>query len=252
MEFYSLKMDRLILLKPCEQTERGEIVTLARSIAKHGLLVPITVRRILHTDRYEVISGIKRFYACRLARMTSIPAYVTETPSELARVIIKKKEKQDCFEEAESLRSLILNEALSTEELCDSAGYSEKELYSLLKLTKMGEFEREIVRRNGISREIASEIASFDDICKRTELLSEVIQSRLKLTEVQAMCEKERRGKRAVSKGKANRTPKFRDMRLFDNTLSRAITTLKDAGIKANIMSEQKNGSTEYKIRIEN
>ena len=235
MEFYNLKMDRLILLKPCEQAERGEIVALARSIAKHGVLVPITARRILHTDRYEVISGIKRFYACRLAR-----------------VIIKKKEKQNCFEEAEALRSLIANEGLTPEELCDSAGYSEKELFSLLRLTKMGEFEREIVRRNGISPEIASEIASFDEICKRTELLSEVIQLRLKLSEVQTLCEKERRGKRVASKAKANRTPKFRDMRLFDNTLSRAITTLKEAGIKATLMSEQKNGSTEYKIRIEN
>jgi hypothetical protein len=65
MEFLHLKLDRMILLKTCRGVERGEIVNLARNISKHGLLVPITVRRILHTDRYEVISGIKRFTLIR-------------------------------------------------------------------------------------------------------------------------------------------------------------------------------------------
>ncbi len=250
MELLNLKLDRLILLKTSEKTDRGEIVALARSIAKHGVLVPITVKQILYTDRYEIISGTKRFYACRLARLKTVPAFVVDAQSALTRLIIKKNEKQDCFEEAEAMRSVILNENLSIEEASDLTGYTEKQILSLLRLTKLGEFEKELVRRNNVNKEIASEIATFDDICKRTELLSEAIRSRLKPAEVATMCERERQGRRRLYQ-KANKTPKFRDIRLFDNTISRAITLLKEAGVKASVMTEQANGGTEYKIRIE-
>ncbi len=250
MELINVKLDRLILLKTSERTDRGEIVTLARSITKHGVLVPLTVKRILHTDRYEVVSGVKRFYACRLARLKTVPALVIEAEAPISRLIIKRNEKQDWFEEAEAMRSVVLNENLSAEDAAELTGYTERQVLSLLRLTKLGEFERELVRRNNVSKDIASEVAVFDDICKRTELLSEAIRSRLKLTEVVAMCERERQGRRQILQ-KANRTPKFRDIRLFDNTISRAITLLKDAGVKASVKTEQASGGTEYKIRIE-
>lgn len=250
MEFLNLRLDRLILLKTVESIERGEIVNLARNIAKHGLLVPITVRRILHTDRYEVISGIKRFYACRMAGIKIIPAYVIQAPPSLARLVIKRGEKQDMFDEAEDIRTALLSEGLEADELAEITGYNEKEVLMYLKLTKLGDFEREIVRRNCLRRECAAEVASFDDTCKRTELLGEVARLRLKLPEVKALCERERQGKKVYKR--ANRTPKFRDIRLFDNTVSRAVAMLKEAGVKADIASESAMGCTEYKIKIEN
>lgn len=251
MELISLKLDRLILLKTKDRLERGEIVALARSIAKYGILVPITVKKILNTDRYEIISGAKRFYACRIARMSYIPAYVIDVPAQLARVIIKKGEQQDLFDEAEAIRTVMLNEDLSAEELSEKTGYTGHEVIGMLRSTKMGEFERELVRRNNVERESVWEIATSDDICKRTDLLCETIRSRLKPIEVKRLCERGDKNKLPVLKN-PQRTPKFKDMRLFDNTLSRAVTMLKDAGVKANILSEQKNGGVEYKIRIEN
>lgn len=249
MEFLNLKMDRLILLKSSEISERGEIVSLARSISKHGILVPITVRKILNTDRYEIVSGVKRFYANRMSGGKYIPAYVVQTPSTISRLIIKRNERQDMFEESEAIRTAMITEGLNAEELADATGYIEKEIIYLLRLSKMGEFERELVRRNRLSREAVCEIAYFDDICVRTELLSEAIKKRMTPAEVKEMCNVIRHGKRLL---RGNRTPKFRDMRLFDNTVSRAISLLKDAGVKADMKSEQANGITEYKIRIEN
>ncbi len=245
MEFCKIKLDKLILLKVGERTERGEIVNLARNISKNGLLVPFTVKSIANTDRYEVISGTKRFYACRIAGLTTVPAYVIDLPAPIARVIIRKGERQDLFDEAEEIRSAILNDGMSAEEFAEVSGYTEKEILSYLRLTKLGDFEREMVRRNDISLETASEIAVFDDICRRTELFSQVVHSRLKPSEVHTLCERQ-------SRPRANRSPKFRDMRLFDNTITRAIKLLTDAGVKAKMNSERVSGGTEYKIRIEN
>lgn len=251
MDFCNMRTERLILLKKLDISERGEIVALARSIAKCGLLVPLTVKRILHTDRYEIISGIKRFYACRLAGMKTVPVYIISSKSSaLARLIIKKAEKQDLFEEAEAIRRVLSEESATLDALTDLTGYSEKELYSLIKITKFGDFEREIIRRNGIPLEIASEVASIDETSTRTELLGEIIKARLNLPETKLLCERVRKGKKGPRT--AEKSPKFKDMRIFDNTITRAISLLKDAGVKADISTEQIKGGKQYKIKIEN
>ena len=134
MEFLNLKLDRLILLKTDRCYERGEIISLARSIAKNGILVPLTVSRIIHTDRYEVISGIKRFYACRLAGIKTVPAYVVDKDATIARIIVKKGSEKDYFREGEILKSAIINYELSAEELADITGYKQKEILDLLRI----------------------------------------------------------------------------------------------------------------------
>lgn len=247
MEFLNLRMDRLILLKRYDMAERGEIVTLARSIAKHGILVPITVKRILHTDRFEIISGVKRFYACRMAGKKYIPSYIVSAPTQLARMIVKRREYKDIFEESECIRDAMLSEGMNAEELADISCYTEREIVTMLRLCKMGEFEREIVRRNKLSAEIVGEIAVFDDICKRTELLSEAVRSRLNCNEVKDLCSAEMKGRHAL---RHPRSPKLKDMKLFDNTINRAVSLLNSTGIKTNVVSGQKDGVVEYKIQI--
>lgn len=249
MEFLNLKTDRLIVLKGCEISERGEVVRLARSIAKHGILVPLTVKRILNTDRYEIISGNKRFFAARMCGFKSVPVYVTEASTSVSRLVIKRNEKQDMFDEAEKIRNAMLTEGLNAEELAEISGYSEKEIVALLRLTKMGDFEKELVRRNRLSREVVCEIAIFDDICKRTELLSEAVVHRMLYNEVRDMCAVARQKKTYNARG--NRTPKFRDVKLFDNTVAKAVALLHSSGVKADMKSEITDGVTEYKIRIE-
>ena len=182
--------------------------------------------------------------------MKIIPSYVINASPSLARLIIKRGERQDMFDEAEDIRTALLSEGLETDELSDITGYSEKEILMYLKLTKLGDFEREIVRRNCLRRECVAEVASFDEACKRTELLGDIARLRLRLPEVKSLCERERQGKKLYKR--ANRTPKFRDIRLFDNTVSRAVALLKEAGVKAYMASESGSGCTEYIIKIEN
>lgn len=251
MEFKNIKLERLILLKNSEQSERGEVIALAKSIAKHGIMVPITVKRILHTDRYEIISGRKRFYASRLAHLSEIPAVVVDQPSMLGRAIIKRSEKQDLFDEADTVRSVMLYEDMTIEDFSDASGYREKDIATMLLLTRLSELERELVRKNAIDRYVAAEIAKIDDVSRRTDLFNTVIQSRLRLPEVIDLCKKER-SKKSLHSENARRTPKFKNMSLFENTLSRAVSILKTSGVKADMESKRIQGGTEYRIRIEN
>ena len=250
MEFKNIKADRIILSEKSARHKSGEIIALAQSINYFGLLSPITVRELAHSDRYEIISGNKRFYACRLAGIEIIPCYVTTAHRDIARVALKRKEKQDFFLEADNVRDAMLSKNISAEEFANATGYTPPEILGMLRLANMTDFEREMVRRNGVSREIALEIGRFEHFITRTELLSEVVKGRLKLGETVAMCEKERRGKRLPAKPKAVRSPKFRDLRLFDNTISRALSILKEAGVHAEVETYSTDGGKEYKIVI--
>ncbi|MBO5909156.1 MAG: hypothetical protein J6Q67_05180, partial [Clostridia bacterium] len=141
---------------------------------------------------------------------------------------------------------------LTIEEMSSRSGYTEKEISLALKIANMTELERETVRLNDISYAVVCEIALLDDTKKRTAILSECIKKRLKASEVHALCEKERLGGKVLSKSNAQKTLKFRDLRLFDNTLARALSLLKTAGIDAELKTEKGTNATEYKIKIHN
>ena len=139
---------------------------------------------------------------------------------------------------------------LNVEEMAARSGYSEKTINEALVIADMSDLERETVRNNEISDSIVVEIAKIEDAKTRTALISECIRKRLKLSEIRALCEKERLGGKVVSKSSAQRTIKYKDLRLFDNTLSRALSLLNTAGIESEVKTEKVDNGTEYKIKI--
>ncbi len=250
MELKRINMDRIILSKKKTKYEEGEVFNLAKSIALAGMLSPISVRTLSHSDRYEIIDGNKRFCACRMLGYKEISGLVIKAEPHFARALLIKDKCTDFFKEADTVKEAILKTGMSAEEFSDVTAYSVKEILSLLRISVMSELEREIIRKNFVNKKVAAEIAEFDDCTKRIEILSESIKKRMTLTEIHNLCEREKSGKARLLKQFANRTVKFRDLRLFDNTLSRALGILRDAGVKAELDTEKNADSTEYKIRI--
>lgn len=252
MELKKISMNKIILAKGKKVFEEGEVFALAKSIALCGMLSPITVRQIPLSDRYEIITGNKRFYAYRLLGLKEITALIIKAEASFSRAVLKKGEFRDFFEEADTIRAAIRDANLTPDEMSSRSGYTEKEIALALKIADMTELERETVRINDISYAIVSEIALLEDSRKRTALLSECIKKRLKASEVHSLCEKEKLGGKVLSKSNAQKTLKFRDLRLFDNTLARALSLLKTAGIDAELKTEKGVNATEYKIKIHN
>lgn len=252
MELKKVNMDRIMLSEKKKIFDEGEVFLLAKSIALTGLLSPISLKALAHSDRFEILSGNKRFYACRLLGFKEIPSLIIKADSYFARVVIKRGDWKDVFLEADAVKEALIKTGLSAEEFATLSGYTQKDILSLLRLSAFSELEREIVRRNDVSVEGASEIAFFDDVRKRTALLSEAVRKRLRKNEIASLCEKERKGKRFLSRDLARRTVKFKDLRLFDNTVNRAVGILTAAGVKTEVNTEKTEGATEYRIKIMN
>ena len=113
---------------------------LADSIRTLGLIQPITVRR-KEEGRYQIISGERRFRACRLAGMDMIPAYIRDTNDqgmlEMAIVENIQRENLDPIEVAMSYPRLIVECNLTQEQMAVRVGKKRASVTNYLRLLKL-------------------------------------------------------------------------------------------------------------------
>ena len=120
--------------------DQDALEELADSIRTLGLIQPITVRR-KGDGRYQIISGERRFRACRLAGMQMIPAYIRDTNDqgmlEMAIVENIQREDLDPIEVALSYQRLIEECSLTQEQMAVRVGKKRASVTNYLRLLKL-------------------------------------------------------------------------------------------------------------------
>ena len=113
---------------------------LADSIRTFGLIQPVTVRK-KSDGRYQIISGERRYKACRLVGMDMIPAYIREANDQgmLEMAIVENIQRQDLdpIEVAMSYQRLIDECSLTQEEMADRVGKKRTSITNYLRLLKL-------------------------------------------------------------------------------------------------------------------
>ena len=126
--------------QPRMSFDQASLEELAASIRTLGLIQPITVRRITER-RYQIISGERRYKACRLAGMTTIPAYIRDANDqgllEMAIVENVQREDLDPIELALSYRRLIEECQLTQDNLAERVGKKRATVANTIRLLKL-------------------------------------------------------------------------------------------------------------------
>ena len=126
--------------QPRMNFDQEALIELADSIRTLGLIQPITVRR-KEEGRYQIISGERRFRACRLAGMDMIPAYIRDTNDqgmlEMAIVENIQRENLDPIEVAMSYQRLIEECNLTQEQMAVRVGKKRASVTNYLRLLKL-------------------------------------------------------------------------------------------------------------------
>ena len=126
--------------QPRMSFDQEALEELADSIRTLGLIQPITVRR-KSDGRYQIISGERRFRACRLAGMDMIPAYIRDTNDqgmlEMAIVENIQRENLDPIEVAMSYQRLIEECNLTQEQMAIRVGKKRASVTNYLRLLKL-------------------------------------------------------------------------------------------------------------------
>lgn len=126
--------------QPRMSFDQDALQELAASIRTFGLIQPITVRK-KSADRYQIISGERRFKACRLAGMDMIPAYIRDANDqgmlEMAIVENIQRENLDPIEVAMSYQRLIEECSLTQEQMADRVGKKRASITNYLRLLRL-------------------------------------------------------------------------------------------------------------------
>ena len=123
--------------QPRTNFEENALQELCDSIKQHGIIQPITVRKLGY-DRYQLISGERRFRASQMANLTNVPAYIRiaddQEMLEMALVENIQREDLDPIEVSLSYKRLIDECNLTQEQLSEKVGKQRSTVTNFLRL----------------------------------------------------------------------------------------------------------------------
>jgi ParB family chromosome partitioning protein len=168
--------------------------TLADSIAQHGLMQPIVVRRKKGSDEYELIAGERRWRATRRAGLESIRAIVDDATdqrsAELALIENMQRSDLNPIERAGGLRTLIDQFGLTQQLLADRIGISRSALANSLRLLDLGEEVQAMIASSELSVGHAKVLLSVQDQSQRLSLAQEAVRNQWTVRVLEQQCGK--------------------------------------------------------------
>ena len=142
------------LNQPRKRFDDEALADLAASIEEHGIIQPLTVRR-LSSGYYQIIAGERRWRAAKLAGRKEVPVVIIEADDrkvmELGLIENLQREDLNPIEEAEGYLSLLTDFGLTQEELAKRMGKSRPAITNALRLTGLPPAVRELLVQGALS-----------------------------------------------------------------------------------------------------
>ncbi|MCC6840254.1 MAG: ParB/RepB/Spo0J family partition protein [Flavobacteriales bacterium] len=172
------------------------LLELAQSIKELGIIQPVTVRKLGY-DRYQLISGERRFRASQVAGLTEVPAYIRiandEAMLEMALVENIQREELDAIEVAISFQRLLEEVNLTQEALSERVGKDRATVANYLRLLKLPPEIQLGLRQRQISMGHARALITIADPAKQAELYHRIVESQLSVRHVEELAREDKR-----------------------------------------------------------
>lgn len=192
--------------QPRKQFDPDALSDLADSIREHGIIQPLTVRK-LQSGYYQIIAGERRWRAARMAGLTQVPAIVIEADDrkamELAMIENLQREDLNPIEEAEGYQQLMEQYHLTQEETAQRVGKSRSVVANALRLLHLTPAVRAMVEDGRLSNGHARTILPLSPALQENAA-DAIIKSDLSVRQTELLVKKltaERKDKPAVSGG---------------------------------------------------
>ncbi|MGN0969439.1 MAG: ParB/RepB/Spo0J family partition protein [Evtepia sp.] len=142
------------LNQPRKHFDEEALAELAESIRQHGILQPLTVRR-LASGYYQIIAGERRWRAARMAGLTEVPAMIIEADDrkvmELGLIENLQREDLNPMEEAAGYRTLIQDYGLTQEEAAQRVSKSRPAVANAMRLLSLPQEVQWLIEQGNLS-----------------------------------------------------------------------------------------------------
>ena len=210
----------------------AELRALAASIAEHGLLSPLTVRRA--RNGYAIVAGERRLRALRLLGWQSAPCVLVAADDLESRLmaLVENIQRQDLhyLDEAEACRAILREHGLTQEELARRLGRSPSALANRLRLLKLPENVRAALREcPALGERHARALLKLSDAGLQLDAARRAAREKMSVRALEALVERLARPRPPQPSVKRV----FRDGRMFVNAVLNTVKDLKSAGVAA-------------------
>ncbi len=169
--------------------DESAIKTLSESIKVHGLAQPIIVRR--KGDGYELVAGERRFRACKLAGMATVPAIIRELSDKesLQLALVENLDREDLnpIEEAKGYRRMVDEFQMSHAQVADIFSRNRSTVSNMLRLLALPEDVQDMVSSNVISEGHARTLLGAQSEVVLRSLLQRVVSEGLTVRQLERL-----------------------------------------------------------------
>lgn len=239
--------------QPRKVFNEEDLNALSQSIAENGILQPLTVRKVSATE-YELIAGERRLRASVMAGLRKVPCIVIKCSEKESAVyaLLENLQRSDLgmFEEARGVSRLIRRYGLTQQEAAVKLGKTQSTIANKLRLLRLTYEEQEWIENAGLTERHARALLKLGDEGARREALSKIISESLNVQQSENLINLMLNSSPKNNKKQGTSKAVIKDVRIFVNTINKAIDTMRLAGIDAQSDKTDTDNFIEYTIRI--
>ncbi len=170
--------------QPRKIFDSNALDTLCESINKYGIIQPLIVRKI--NDKYEIVSGERRYRAAKKNGMLTVPALVGEFNDvecmELSLVENLQNKSLNPLEEGKAFKKILDTSNMTIEDLEKNTSVSKDRIQEKIKLLDLDKEVQKALLKNDISESHAKLLLKLD-LTKQIEVLNKIIKDKLPVKE---------------------------------------------------------------------
>ena len=185
---------------------------LTDSIKVHGIIQPITVRKI-STKKYQLIAGERRLRAAKMAALSEVPAFIRTADDEqmLEMALIENTHREDlnAMEVAINYKRLIDECNLKQEDLAEKVGKNRTTVTNYLRLLKLPPEIQQAIKNKTITMAHARAIINVEDPLVQLHIFKEMLKHELSVRAVESLARQFTTGKKSTAKKSATLPPAY-------------------------------------------
>ncbi len=236
--------------QPRKNFDEYELQKLCISIKENGILQPLIVRKA-EKGKYLLIAGERRLRAAKMAGLKKLPCIIRAADDITADLytIIENLQRSDLtfFEEAEGISRLILCHGLSNTEVSERLGIAPSTLSNKMRLLKLSDEIKKRIVAAGLTERHARALLRIPEE-ERENALDFILAHQLSVADTDGYIEKLLSP--PEKKPEPIRKAAIGDLRLFANSLTKIVDTMRMGGITAKTKRYETDTHIEYTVSI--
>ncbi|MCI9468241.1 MAG: ParB/RepB/Spo0J family partition protein [Oscillospiraceae bacterium] len=176
--------------QPRSYFDEEALFELSESIRQHGMIQPITVRK-LPSGYYQIIAGERRWRAARMAGLEEVPVNIIEADDRLAAelALVENLQRSDLnpVEEAMGYRSLIEDHGLTQEEVAQSVGKSRPAVTNAMRLLALPQEVLELLLSGDLTAGHARALLAIEDDVLKVEAARMIVAKGMSVRQTEAL-----------------------------------------------------------------